>query len=654
MSKKKKRKKSQSKKKINRQVKKESKLLTFEEQNVSEENNIKKLEIKNENQQEIGKNKKESKLLNFEEQEELEKKTEELEEKKPKKESKLLNFEEQNQPEKNIVKEKFKIEDNSKKKHKYLKHPKEKKVKEKTKKSRKIICLILATIAISTIAIVAIGYTEKYIFCVKKDLNIEVGSKTEIDARDFLKDYNAEGEIKILTDTSAIDFNKISEYDIELEYNNKKYYSKLHLIDTTPPEVKFKNVNAYIDYILNAEDFIESKNDVTQMTVEIENPPEINEFKEYNITIIVRDEGGNETRGEVILNTSWIKSEFVLELGNILTHEDLLANPEGDRDVLPQSELDRINASPVGEYEIKTVNQGVEFTTKIIIQDTQPPNLVLTDVTIYNDQETIAKEAFIKEVSDPSEYTTELKTEIPLKQVGTYDIEIEAKDIYGNATTQVAKLNIVKDTTGPIFSGLTAMSVSKNSNVDWNKGVSANDAKDGKCEFTVDTSGCNLSVAGSYTVTYTTKDKSGNTTKKTRNVTVNPDAQDVYAKADAWLANSGRDALSIKNYVSQHIKYSSSTNRSEIWGAWMGFTQLRGDCYVHAAALNMMLQRAGYSCRIVAATNYGHYWNLVNIGGTWRHLDATYKGLGLMNDEERKATLKNGMDWNRDAYPKAE
>ncbi len=529
-----------------------------------------------------------------------------------------------------------------------------KKEKKSINKKKIILIIFILLIIISFFGI--LWYLENVVFIAKELVEIEVGTKTEIDVREFLKDYNLEGEIKLLTDTSKIDFNKIAEYDIEFEFKNRKYNSKLQFVDTVPPVVEFKNVDSYIDYVFNPNDFIVSKTDVTEMTVEIENQPEITQFRQYPIVIVVRDAGGNETIGNVILNTSYIKTEYTLELGTPLTHEALLSNPVGDRDVLPQSELDRINTSPVGDYEIITSNRGTQVTTKIKVQDTTPPVLALKEVTIYNDQTTLDKSAFIENVTDFSETTTELKTALPFGQVGTHDVQIEAKDIYGNATTQGTKLNIIKDTVGPVISGLGSLSVGKNAAVDWNRGVSSKDAKDGACTFTVDTSSVNLGVAGTYVATYISKDNAGNTTKKTRTITVNPDANDVYNKASEWLSRTGTDPISIKNYVAHTIKYNGNTNRNSLWGAWVGFTSLRGDCYVHAATTNMLLQKAGYSCMIVNATDNSHYWNLVNVGGVWRHLDSTpptYCNSGLMTDAERFATLR-GKDWNRAAFPPAE
>ena len=573
--------------------------------------------------------------------------------------SKKKKQEKKKQQETNQIKKEPKkvVKLKSKQDTKKIKREKKSKKDKRKINTKKVLIYAISSILLVTIIALIVWYMINFVFIMKENLQLEVGTTTSVDARQFLNNYNQEGDIKLLTDLSTIDFNKINEYDIELEFNGRKYKSKLQLVDTVAPQVEFKNVNAYIDYVFNPDDFIVSKTDITEMTVEIENQPEIKEYKEYPITIIVRDQGGNETRGDVILNTSYIKSEFTLELGNTITPEDLLSNPVVDGHLLPQSELDRINSSPIGEYEIKTVNMGMEYTTKIKIQDTTAPNLVLQDVTIYDDETKLDKTAFIQSITDASEYTTELKTQIPFKQVGTYDIQIEAKDIYNNTVTQTAKLTIQKDTVGPVISGLGNLTVNKNSKVDWNKGVSARDAKDGACEVVADASSVNLGVSGTYNVTYTSKDKSGNTTKKTRKVTVSPDATDVSNKAQEWLSKSGRDPISIKNYVSNTIKYSTATNRNPTWGAWMGFTQLRGDCYVHAAVTNMLLQKAGYSCMIVNATDNGHYWNLVNVGGSWRHLDSTppdYSKNGLMTDEQRASTLKGGRDWNRSAFPKAE
>ena len=51
------------------------------------------------------------------------------------------------------------------------------------------------------------------------------------------------------------------------------------------------------------------------------------------------------------------------------------------------------------------------------------------------------------------------------------------------------------------------------------------------------------------------------------------------------------------------------------------------------------------------------YWLLINLGGTWRHIDPTPSSVhsiySLMTDAQRKSTL-SGRDWDRSGWPVCE
>ena len=54
-------------------------------------------------------------------------------------------------------------------------------------------------------------------------------------------------------------------------YKQKEITVKLHLVDTTAPQVKFQDITRYIGYEIKGEDFIVEKSDLSQMNVEVAN-----------------------------------------------------------------------------------------------------------------------------------------------------------------------------------------------------------------------------------------------------------------------------------------------------------------------------------------------------------------------------------------------
>ena len=555
---------------------------------------------------------------------------------------------------------------------------KNKKTKSHNKTAKIAVIAIIVVLILAILAIVLFNIFSKK---VKDHVQLELGTQ-ELKIQDFLTDEKYAENAEFVTDISQIDLNKVATYEITIKLNDKEYTSILDVKDTTAPQVKFQDVDGYTDYQINPEDFIAEKTDASNMEVSLGNEITINGFGEYHPLIIVKDEYGNETSQECLLNISYIKSKFTLEYGNKLTKEDLLFNVAEYQDTINQQDIDTINSYDVGEYDLKSVYDGQEKITKITIQDTIAPELVLKDVTLYTEQTITDTNQFVEKAEDLAGVTLNILTEIDYSIIGDQEVTIEAVDGHGNKTSQTAKLTIKEDTEGPVFSGISDLKVTKGDTADYKKGVTAKDGKDGDVEFTVDSSSVKLDTAGTYYATYTATDKAGNTTTSKRKIVVSEKSTasssssssgDVYAKADEFIekATSGvsgtaNKILAIKNYLRSNIKYSHRYNASNTGSvnaaAMKAFTAYEGDCYIHAAAAQVMFTRLGVKSIIVNALDYSHYWNMVYINGGWKHVDPTpgwaYADVGFMNDAKRLETLRriNGYeyrDWDRSKFPVA-
>ena len=514
-----------------------------------------------------------------------------------------------------------------------------------------VIVVLILTLISFLIFFVYNKYSKKF-----KDVSIELGTD-KVELSQFVADEKYMDSAKFVTDMSTIDFSKTGSYQIELSYGDVTQVVTLNIIDTTPPEVEFKNIDKYVDYELTADDFIKAKIDLSEMTTSIINSPEITGIGTYDITVEVKDSSNNVTSNVCKLNVSRVVKEFNLELGNKLQKKDILLNYKEDKDSLSQSEIDKINKKEVGEYELKVKINGEEESVKIIIKDTKAPELKLKNVTIYDDEKVSGKNAFIVSAKDASgEVKTNLKTEIDYKKIGTQKITIEAEDKYGNKVEKTANLTIKKDTEGPVFYGLSSMSVEKNSSPNYKSGVKAVDARDGSCTFSVNSSAVNLSKAGTYYITYTAKDKKGNSSTARRKITVNHNQEDTNNKFNQFYNSylAGKSVSSIVSTIRNKIYYNSS------WGGndpvWYGLTNYTGNCYVHALLVQKALNKAGIQNQLIYTTDRTHYWNLVYQNGKWRHYDATPGGhlIGPATDEQKlNSPSMQGRKWSS-SFPKAE
>lgn len=67
-----------------------------------------------------------------------------------------------------------------------------------------------------------------------------------------------------------------------------------------------------------------------------------------------------------------------------------------------------------------------------------------------------------------------------------------------------------------------------------------------------------------------------------------------------------------------------------------------------------MLDYFGYENELIWVTSKTHYWLIVNIDGTWYHIDATpgtvHTRYSLMDNKQRLATL-GGRRWDTSLWP---
>ena len=460
---------------------------------------------------------------------------------------------------------------------------------------------------------------------------------------------------KAVLHTTTVDLSKTGTTQLTFSHNGKEETVSLHVWDTTPPTARFLDLTLDIDAEITPEMFVTDVFDLSETTVsfasDFDSPNAVGETK---IEVVVADETDNSAHGTVTLTRIWMYDTITLEVGQTLTREQILTNPERDGDMISQKDLDKINKGKEGVYTLKLKGDDREGTCTVTVQDTIAPTLVLKTVNIdVGDKLTVKK--FIKECSDASgKVTTKFKKTPDNKKEGKQTVTIIATDKNGNKTEATATLKVHKDSKAPVFSGLKAMSVKKNSKPNFRSGVKAVDAKDGVVEFTVDTSKVNLSKAGTYYAVYTAKDAAGNKATARRKVTVTHSDADTRELVKKWAAKLSNDPLEIMQYVRKNIKYNHN------WGGddpvWYGLKNKTGNCYVHAKVLEAIFKVKGIKTQIIWVKDKSHYWNLVYTSAGWRHIDATPGSKHpsrLMDDDDRYANLQ-GRDWDRAKWPKCE
>ena len=516
----------------------------------------------------------------------------------------------------------------------------------------KISMVVLAVLLLAAAALC--GYTYWHYQLIKfQNVTIELGQELpEISA--FMTENAIAEKVRMVTPAEDLDLSKVGQQSIVFAHGSKIETVTLTIEDTTPPTAKFQDVTADIDTVLTPEDFVVEISDLSETTVEFSQPlTPPDSYGDVSVRLVVTDASGNQFTGNACIYYVWMYKTYTLELGDTLEKADLLLNPEKDGEKLDQAVLDAINQSPVGTYTVTSTDGNQESQCIVTVQDTVPPQLTLRVINIDLGDK-ITKEQFIDSAYDVSgDVTVKLLSPLDNSKLGTQDIVFEAVDVNGNKTTLTTTLTVNTDTKPPVFTGMTDMQVEKNSSPDYEQGVDAIDSKDGEVTFTYDASKVDVTSAGTYYVIYTASDSKGNVATYRRKVEVKRDASDTAALVNSVAANLSGSAEAIRDYVRNSIGYNSS------WGGddavWYGLKNKVGNCYVHAAVLDALLRAKGYATQIIWCQDKTHYWNIVYLDGTWKHIDSTpsdhtHNKYSLMNDDQRYETL-TGRDWDRENWP---
>ncbi len=128
---------------------------------------------------------------------------------------------------------------------------------------------------------------------VKSTLTWEAGSGTPT-VSDFMK-KDKKGAT-LLTAMDNLDLCAVGEYDIEIQIGTKHYDSRLKVVDHTAPEGTVVSVTAVLGTTIDPESFFEEIVDATQVTVSYKEQPDFTQSGTQEVTLILRDEGGNETQ----------------------------------------------------------------------------------------------------------------------------------------------------------------------------------------------------------------------------------------------------------------------------------------------------------------------------------------------------------------------
>lgn len=133
--------------------------------------------------------------------------------------------------------------------------------------------------------------SELFVSQVVSELTVEAGSRPPV-----LKDFVIEGESsEFITNIDVLDYTVPADKIVRLRVDGVDYEVTMHIVDTVAPEVEVKNIRSFTLLPREAEDFILSIDDVTEVRTEFVEEPDLTHVGEQTVEICVTDAGGNET-----------------------------------------------------------------------------------------------------------------------------------------------------------------------------------------------------------------------------------------------------------------------------------------------------------------------------------------------------------------------
>lgn len=477
------------------------------------------------------------------------------------------------------------------------------------------------------------------------EVTIEAGDLTVLSESQFIK---TKDQGIFTEDVGTIDLDVPGEYIIGVKIGFMTYRSTLVVIDTQKPIVTLRQIISPLGKEIEPEDFILTAKDNTELSYEFIKAPDPNSIGVQQVSIEISDLGNNKITENSTVLVSQVKEKVTIEAGSPapLLDDFLLEERTNEAFITKIQTLKLV----VGVYPIEIEIGDRILISQLEVIDTIAPTATLVNINAFVSDD-IPASKFVKNIVDASKVTVSYKDNIDITaKEGTFTPTILLTDAGNNVTELIGNIVVIKDVLAPVFSGagLKDRTVYIGESFNVKSQVYANDNRDGNVAISVSGS-VNFAKIGTYPITFTAKDKAGNTASEKITVVVKTHPP-FEAKGDT--GNSELNVL-IDNLFSKmlHGDMSRYEITREIYdfgrtihyqaGPWESEWTARaiwtisnriGNCYGRMYAMEAMFTRAGITSRERIKYNGEHSWNQVDIGNGWQNIDIGFPGIFLVSD----------------------
>ena len=338
-----------------------------------------------------------------------------------------------------------------------------------------------------------------------------------------------------------------------------------------------------------------------------------------------------------------VLTDVTIEAGSSFSLEDFFKTVPREARFI--TDVSGIDTKVPAVYELKVgydkyFNQEVRLT----IQDTTAPTGKAVKHEFFTVDPFPAAEDCVCDLYDLNGISSvKFNGSLPdVSEGGDFTVPVVVTDPYENSVVIDVPIHVKKDSTPPVISGLkNGQMIRQGDDIDLREGVTVTDDHDPDPVLTIDASKLNLNKPGKYTVTYTARDRSGNSTEEKITFEVwqssAPDIKnkEVYKYADQILKgikkgkNNAEYARNIYKWVCHNIVYLTKAGHPTFEKAALtGFKNRKGNCWVMCSCFKVLLDRANIPNLIVnrahsKVTSSNHYWNLIYVNKGWYHCDCT-------------------------------
>ena len=337
-----------------------------------------------------------------------------------------------------------------------------------------------------------------------------------------------------------------------------------------------------------------------------------------------------------------IRPSFTVEAGSDTFDPQMFLVETSDLPVTLLTEITNEQLKTPGSYPITLSWQDRSFEVTLLVADTTAPEATAVAISALLNAPDPAE--LVTDIVDFSQVTVTYVDQPDMSRAGTFPITVRLTDAYGNHKDITSELTVIIDNQEPVIAGVKSMVVYLGDAAAYRAGVTVSDDLDPAPKLTIDSSNVSLDKVGTYTVVYTAKDASGNTTKVETTIRVMEKGanavpiETINTEVDKVLATILKDNMTKKeqvkaiyNWARSKCSYYGHSDKSDyMQGAYVMLTERRGDCFNYYAVTKLMFDRLGIDNIDVRkvknhAGDSDHYWSLVSLddGQTWYHFDAT-------------------------------